>query len=186
MNKKQITVTALLLSLMLLLAISQSFFTDNFSNLNIIEKNIVENIYTFENYSIEFPSEWNVDESENKNDYISYNVEFKNVDKSVSGLLQVINTKQDIRVYAENDMKKQPLKYSDNEIIPFENSESIGVLSKYNTEIDNGYSYINRSYYIKGDNGQIIKILFNISKNSHNSDLDNECSNVISSIKHDK
>lgn len=186
MNKKQVIVTGLLLSLMFLLAITQEFFGDNFSRVNVTENNKQYKEYEFEDYSITFPSEWVINEEEKKDEYISYNIEFKSRNNVITGLVQVINTKQDVRDYAEKDIRKQSLEYSDNEIMPFENSDSIGVLSRYNTDITDGYSYVNESYYIKGENGQIIKVLFNISKDQYNKALDKDCSEVIKSIKQNK
>ena len=186
MNKKQIVVTGLLLSLMLLLAITQGFFVDNFSRVNVTESSEEYKECAFEGYSVTFPSEWIIDEEEKKDEYISYNIEFKSRDNTITGLVQVINTKQDVRDYADKDIKKQSLEYSDNKIMPFENSDSIGVLSKYNTDINNGYSYINECYYIKGKNSRIIKVLFNISKDKYTEALGKECSDIIASIKHNK
>ena len=186
MNKKQIVVTGLLLSLMILLAITQGFFVDNFARVNVTESSQDYKEYVFEDYSITFPSEWVIDGEEKKDQYISYNIEFKSKDNIITGLVQVINTKQDVRNYAENDIKKQSLEYSNSEIMPFENSDSIGVLSKYNTDISDGYSYVNESYYLKGENGQIIKVLFNISKDKYTKALDKDCLDIIASIKHNK
>lgn len=186
MNKKQIVVTGLLLSLMVLLAITQGFFVDNFSRVNVTESSQDYKEYAFEDYSITFPSKWIIDEEEKKDEYISYNIEFKSKDNIITGLVQVINTKQDVRDYAEKDIKKQSLEYSNSEIIPFENSDSIGVLSKYNTDINDGYSYVNESYYLKGENGQIIKVLFNISKDKYTKALDKDCLDIITSIKYNK
>ena len=186
MNKKQIVVTGLLLSLMLLLAITQGFFVDNFSRVNVTESSEEYKECAFEGYSVTFPSEWIIDEEEKKDEYISYNIEFKSRDNTITGLVQVINTKQEVRDYAEKDIRKQSLEYSNNEIIPFENSDSIGVLSRYNTDVTDGYSYVNKSYYIKGRSGQIIKVLFNISKDRYNQALDKDCSEIITSIKQNK
>lgn len=186
MNKKQTAITVLLLSLMFLLAISQGFFVDNFSRVRISENSHQFKEYAFEEYSIEFPEEWTIDEKENKDGYISYNINFKSKDNATSGLVQVINSQKDVRNYAEADLNKQSLEYYNNEIMPFEDSESIGVLSKYNTNIKDGYSYINECYYIKGTNGQIIKVLFNISKNSYSKETEDICLKIASSIKQNK
>ena len=61
MNKKQIVVTGLLLSLMVLLAITQGFFVDNFARVNVTESSQDYKEYVFEDYSITFPSEWVID-----------------------------------------------------------------------------------------------------------------------------
>ena len=186
MNKNQTAVTALLLSLMFLLAITQRFFVDNFSRVSVAENSNEFKEYAFEDYSVTFPNEWIIYEEENKDEYISYNIKFKSRDNAIKGLVQVINTRDDIGYYAESDLKKQSLEYYNSEIMPFENSESIGVLSKYNTDIKGGYSYINECYYIKGMNGQIIKVLFNILKGHYTETLNNSCLEVASSIKHNK
>ena len=186
MNKKQIVVTGLLISLMLLLAITQGFFVDNFSRVNVTESTQKYNEDSFEGYSITFPSEWVIDEEENKDEYISYNIKFNSKDNIITGLVQVINTNQDVKDYADKDTKKQSLEYSNNEITPFENSQSVGVLSKYNTNINDGYSYVNQCYYIKGMNGQMIKVLFNIPKDKYEKAFDKDCTDVIASIKQNK
>lgn len=186
MNKKQTAVTVLLLSLMFLLAITQSFFGNKFSRVSVTENTIEFKEYEFENYTAELPDKWTVSEEEIKDGYISYNIKFKSEDKFITGLVQVINTKDDIKNYAENDIKKQSLEYHNSEITPFENSESIGVLAKYDTNIKNGGNYINKCYYIKGINGQIIKMLFNISEGHYTKELDNTCLEIASSIKYNK
>lgn len=186
MNKKQTAITVLLLSLMFLLAILQGFFVDNFSRVRVSENSHQFKEYSFEGYSIELPEEWIVDEKENKDGYISYNITFKSKDNTTSGLVQIINTQNDIKNYAEADLKKQSLNYYNNEITPFEDSETVGVLSKYDTNIKDGYSYINECYYLKGENGQIIKVLFNISKNSYSKEAEDRCLKIASSIKQNK
>lgn len=60
------------------------------------------------------------------------------------------------------------------------------VLSKYNTNINNGYSYMNECYYIKGMNGQMIKVLFNIQDDKYSKDFNKECQGIIASIKQGK
>lgn len=186
MNKKQIVVTGLLISLMLLLAMTQHFFVDNFSRANLMEGNEKYTEYSFEDYSIRFPSEWVINEEEKKDEYISYNIKFNSKDSIITGLVQVINTNQDVKDFAEKDTKNQLLEYSNNEITPFENYESVGVLSKYNTNINDGYSYMNECYYIKGINGQMIKVLFNIQKDKYSKDFNKDCEGIIASIKQSK
>lgn len=186
MNKKQIAVTGLLISLMLLLVITQHFFVNNFSKVNLMEGDEKYIECSFEDYSIKLPSEWVINEEEKKGEYISYNIKFNSKDNIITGLVQVINTNQDIKDFAEKDTKNQLLEYSNNEITPFENYESVGVLSKYNTNINNGYSYMNECYYIKGMNGQMIKVLFNIQDDKYSKDFNKECQGIISSIKQGK
>lgn len=186
MNKKQIVVTGLLISLMLLLTITQHFFMNNFSKINLMEGSKKYSEYSFEDYSIKFPSEWVINEEEKKDEYISYNIKFNSKDSIITGLVQVINTNQDIKKFAEKDTKNQLLEYSNNEITQFENYESVGVLSKYNTNINDGYSYMNKCYYIKGINGQMIKVLFNIQKDKYSQDFNKYCEGIIASIKQSK
>ena len=79
------------------------------------------------------PSEWTVDEKENKGQYVSYKLNFKDKNNKLTGLLEIINTKEDLNVFAENDLNNQYLEYFNSEIIPFNNSNNSGILIQYET-----------------------------------------------------
>ncbi len=92
--------------------------------------------YSFDEnkYVISLPSEWNVEEKESKGQYVSYELDFKDKNNKLTGLLQVVNTKEDINVFAEKDLNSQCLEYYNSELTPFKNSYNSGVLVKYETK----------------------------------------------------
>lgn len=186
MNRKQLIVMSILISLMLILSITQGFFKVNFEQLVIMDKGISNfKEYNFDNdkYVISLPSEWLVDEIESNGQYVSYKLNFKDKNNKITGLLQVINTKEDLNVFAENDLSNQYLEYFNTEIIPFKNSNNVGVLVQYETSVKNGYDFKNECYYLKLQEGKTIKVLFNIKKKESMEDMNILLNAIISSIK---
>ena len=134
MNKKQLIVMSILISLMLVLAITQGLFKVNFEQLVLMDKGISDfEKYDFneDKYVISLPSEWLVEETENNDQYVSYKLSFKDKNNKITGLLEVINTKEDLEVFAENDLSNQYLEYFNTEMMPFKNSNNAGVLVQY-------------------------------------------------------
>jgi hypothetical protein len=69
MNKKQLIVTSILLSLMLILVIMQGLFKENFEQVVLIDQGISKfKEYNFEEnkYVISLPNDWTIDEKESK------------------------------------------------------------------------------------------------------------------------
>jgi hypothetical protein len=186
MNKKQLIVTSTLLSLMLLLAITQGLFKDNFEQVIFMNQGISEfKEYNFDNsrYIISLPNEWIVDEKESKGQYISCKLNFKDKNNKINGLVEVINTKVDLNVFAENDLNNQYLNYYNSEIIPFKNSNNSGVLAQYETTIKDGYNFKNECYYLNLEEGKTVKILFNINQKSYRQNMKTILNAITSSIK---
>ena len=186
MNKKQLIVTSILLSLMLILAITQGFFKDNFEQVVLMNQGISEfKEYDFDEgkYIISLPSEWIVDEKESEGQYVSYKLNFKDKNNKLNGLVEVINTKEDLDVFAENDLNNQYLEYYNSEIMPFKNSNNSGVLVQYETAIKNGYDFKNECYYLNLEEGKTIKILFNLNEKNYKENMKIIFNTIISSIK---
>lgn len=186
MNKKQLIVTSILLLLMLVLAITQEFFKNSFEQVILMDQGISEfKEYAFDDnkYTISLPSEWSVDKKENKGQYVSYELYFKDKDNNITGLLEVINTKEDINVFAEKDLNNQYLEYYNSEVMPFKNSNNSGVLVQYNTSIKNGYDFKNECYYLNLEDGKTIKVLFNLKEKYYKDNMKIICNTIISSIK---
>lgn len=186
MNKRQAVITFLLIGLMVVLGVAQTFFENNFERIassEIVENNTNYSQYNFESYTLMFPDEWDVKEENLSGCYISYDLKFRSPDGTVTGSVEVLNTKEDAEKFAENDFKKLNLNSSDNEISSFESKECMGVLSKYETKLKSGSSYSNECYYIKGSDGQLLKILFNISKDQESENAQNECADIVTSLK---
>lgn len=189
MNKKQLMVTSVLISLIFVLVIAQSFFSNNFESSGLNQKSnstFTEYKISNEQYVISIPSEWLVQEENNEGAYISEIMRFNGKKDNIDGMLQVINTNADVEVFANNDFKNQSLKYSDSEVIKYEDTQNDGVLIKYNTDIKNGYKYKNECYYIKLSENQIAKVLFNIKYNNNSGNYRDICNDVILSIKQSK
>ena len=186
MNKKQLIVTSILLSLMLLLAVTQVLFKDNFEQVIFMNHGINEfKKYDFDDgkYTISLSNEWIVDKKENKGQYVSCTLNFKDKNNKLNGLVVVINTKEDLNVFAENDLNNQQLEYYNSEITPFQNSNNSGVLAQYETSIKNGYDFKNECYYLNLNEGKTIKILFNINEKNYKQNVNTILNNIISSIK---
>jgi hypothetical protein len=186
MNKKQLIVTSILLSLMLILAIAQGFFKDNFEQVVLMDKRISEfKQYDFDEgkYIISLPSEWIVDEKESEGQYVSYKLNFKDKNNKFNGLVEVINTKEDLDVFAENDLNNQYLEYYNSEVKSFKNSNNSGVVVQYETTIKNGYDFKNECYYLNLEEGKTIKILFNIKEKDYKENMKTIFNTIISSIK---
>ena len=174
---------------MLILAITQGLFKVNFEQLVLMDKGISDfKKYDFDEdkYVVSLPKEWTVDETESKEQYVSYKLNFKDKDNKITGLLEVINTKEDLDVFAENDLNNQYLEYFNTQIISFKNSNNAGVLVKYETSVKNGYDFKNECYYLNLEDGKTIKVLFNIKKKQSREDMNIILNTIISSIKASK
>ena len=97
--------------------------------------------------------------------------------------MEVINTKEDLDVFAENDLNNQYLEYFNSEIIPFKNSNNAGVLVQYETSVKNGYDFKNQCYYLNLEDGKTIKVLFNLKKTEYKENMNTIFNTIISSIK---
>ena len=107
MNKKQLIVTSILISLMLLLSIVQGFFNENFNKVVLTDNGISEfNEYNFDesNYIISLPHEWTVVEKMGDNQYINNVLNFTDGNNKLTGSLQIINTPDEIETFAERDI----------------------------------------------------------------------------------
>ena len=186
MNKKQLIVTSILLALMLILAITQVFFKDNFEQVILMDQGISEfKEYDFDEgkYIISLPSKWIVHEEESEGQYVSYKLNFKDKNNKLNGLVEVINTKKDLDVFAENDLNNQYLEYYNSEVMPFKNSNNSGVLVQYETSVKNGYDFKNQCYYLNLEEGKTIKVLFNLKGKEYKENMNTIFNTIISSIK---
>jgi len=134
-------------------------------------------------YIISLPSEWIVDEKESEGQYVSYKLNFKDKNNKFNGLVEVINTKEDLDVFAENDLNNQYLEYYNSEVKSFKNSNNSGVVVQYETTIKNGYDFKNECYYLNLEEGKTIKILFNIKEKDYKENMKTIFNTIISSIR---
>ena len=186
MNKKQLIVISVLVFSMLVLAVSQGFFESNFHRINTTDKVVNQ----FKKYKlntdecfISIPDGWIVDEEKSEGQYISYKLKFKSANEDITGIIQVINTKEDVDVFANRDVRNQLLKFSNLKISPINNKDKNGILSEYTTFIRNGNNYDNKCYYLSLNDNQILKMLFNIRNTCLNDDTNLVLEDIISSLK---
>lgn len=185
MNKKQLIVTSILLALMIILAITQVFFKDNFEQVILMDQGISEfKEYDFDQgkYIISLPSKWSVDKKESEGQYVSCKLNFKDKNNKLNGFVEVINTKGNLDVFAGNDLNNQYLEYYNSEVMPFKNSNNFGVLVKYETSIKNGYDFKNQCYYLNLEEGKTIKVLFNLREKEYTENINTIFNTIISSI----
>ncbi|MBE6071998.1 MAG: hypothetical protein E7208_08580 [Clostridium butyricum] len=186
MNKKQLIVTSILLSLMLLLSIVQGFFDENFKQVALTDNGVSEfREYNFDesNYIISLPNEWMVIEKMGDNQYTTNVLNFTGGNNKLTGSLQIINTQDKIDIFAEKDSKNQSLKYSNLEIMPYKDKNNTGVLSTYETSIRNGYDFKNQCYYLQLEEGKIIKILFNVKDKNYKENIKSVFNSIVSSVE---
>ena len=186
MNKKQLIVTSILLSLMLILAITQRLFKQEFEQVVLMDQGISDfKEYEFEEgkYTISLPNQWIVEEKESEGQYVSYKVNFRDKDNKLNGFMELINTKADLGVFAEADLNNQYLEYYNSEIMPFKNPKNSGILVNYDTSIKNGYNFKNQCYYLNLEEGKTVKVLFSIKENSYKENMKSIFNTIISSIK---
>lgn len=187
MNKKQLIVTSVLVSLMIILVITQSLFKEKFEQVSINANGANKSIgYNIEDgYVISLPEKWNIEQEENEGEYISYTANFNDNNKT-AGTLYVINTDTDVKSFAERDLKNQTLEYSNLEMIPFKSKSYYGIQAKYDTSIKDGYKFKNTCYYLDLGNKKIAKILFNCKSDGYNENEKMVFDSIISSIEANK
>jgi hypothetical protein len=186
MNKKQLIVTSILVLLMLVLVITQGFFKNNFEQVVLMNQGISDfSKYTLDGnkYTISLPSEWMIEQKESSGQYVSYRLDFKEPNNKLTGLVEVINTKEDLNVFAEKELNNQYLEYYNSKVMPFKNSNNSGVLVRYDTSIRNGYDFKNECYYLNFGEGQTIKVLFNFKAKYYKENVEIVFNTIISSIK---
>ena len=186
MNKKQLIVTSILLSLILILAVTQRFFKQDFEQVVLMDQGISDfKEYEFEEgkYTISLPNQWIVEEKKSEGQYVSYKLNFRDKDNKLNGFMELINTKEDLGVFAEADLNNQYLENYNSEIMPYNNPTNSGILVNYDTSIKNGYNFKNQCYYLNLEEGKTAKVLFSIKENSYKENMKSIFTTIISSIK---
>jgi len=181
MNRKRWLVTTTVVMLMCILFSMQVFFEENFKEAIITDNSYKKCEINTENYTFLLPNDWTI--SENNRDILEKNsLNFKDDKTHTSGLIEIINTNEDVEKFAKKDLSNQSLKYSNVKFYPYKN----GILAEYDTSIPNGYDYKNNCYYIKLEQEKIAKILFNSNKIYWKEENTKIFSNIIERIKANK
>lgn len=186
MNRKQVAVTSILIFFMFLLAITQHLFNGNFERINSVESILSkEKQYKFnsDNYMVCFPKEWMINDQDNILGYVECRLKFYSPNNNVNGMLEIINTEQDIQTFSNKDLRHQSLNYQNckNEVFDFKNFN--GVVYTYSTSIADKYHFNNECYYIKLSDNKLMKILFNYRSEYYSDNARTICREIVTSIK---
>ena len=185
MNKKQITVTFILAVLMVSLIFVQRFFDDRFSDIAMINQNMgkLEEYYLMNGkYSYQIPENWSVEEIVSSGTNIS-RVEFKDSTNNIIGNIQMIdNRKDDINTIAETDVNNMILERDQEEVENIKYGDKKGIKVKYKTKVNNGYTYINSSYYISMEENEKIKVAFIVKEDNYNDNMTSVFDIIVRSI----
>lgn len=174
MNKKQITVTFILAVLMVSLVVVQRFFNNKFENIAITNQNMgkLEEYYLKNGkYSYKLPESWSVEELVSSSTDLC-RIDFKDSTNNIIGSIQMIeNDENDIKTIAEIDINNMILERNEEEVENFKSGNKKGIKVKYKTKVNNGYNYINSSYYIPMEKGERIKVTFIVKEDNYNDDM---------------
>lgn len=185
MNKKQILMTSILIVLMLILVFSQKLFNNSFKEVALLDNNIDsldEYQVINQGYVYSLPEGWSVKEKEG-NSYVLYEAEFNDKDKNIIGYFQIIDTQEDIKSLAQNDINKVTLSHSKEKIENYKNSNWKGIRVEYKTNIKGGYSFINSIYYIGLKDNKVGKISFSIKERQYKDNMNAIFDTLVSSVK---
>lgn len=186
MNKKKLKTISVLIALMLVLIISQRFFEDKFKDVALIDNNIGElKEYRVEDgkYTFLLPENWSVEEKGNASGYMSYNGEFEDENSNIIGCIQVINTGEDVKLLAQNDIDNLTLSHDSQKVDNFKDKKYSGIRVDYKTKIEKGYNYDNSVYYIKLDNEKVAKYIFSVNEKNYKDNQRVIFDTIVSSTK---
>lgn len=185
MNKKQITVTFILAVLMVSLILVQRFFNDRFANIAITNQNMgkLDEYYLMNGkYSYQLPESWSVEEVVSSGTNI-FRVDFKDSTNNIIGNIQIIdNKKDDINTIAETDINNMILERDQEEVENIKYGDKKGIKVKYKTKVNNGYTYINSSYYISMEENEKIKVAFIVKEDNYNDNMTSVFDIIVRSI----
>ena len=164
MNKKQLSITLILVFFMTVLFTGQNIFKDNIERASLANNNIGElsSYSALEgviNYNL--PDTWDAQEQQYPGNYIIYNNNFVSDDMSIIGYIQIINYSKDIEELIDKDKEKinfDESRFYTKEIEDIEGEEVYKVV--YKEEGDEDRVYLNMLYYKRLDENRVLKVLF--------------------------
>lgn len=183
MNKKQIMISTLLLSLIMCLVLIQGFFDNNFSRLLLKDNNMGQyKEYSIEGtkYKLSIPERWIVNKTNNN---LFCQIEIKDVENDILGYFQIIDTKSSVDALANNYIENLLLPPKGEKISRFSGNNWSGKSIVYTNTISNGYSYNNNIYYIELCNGNIGKLTFLVKQDKYKNNMKIIFDNIVDSIR---
>lgn len=185
MNKKQITVTFILAILMVSLIFVQRFFDNKFNDIAITNHNMgkLEQYYLDNGkYSYMLPDNWSVEEVVSGGGNI-FRIDFKDNTNNIIGNIQMLDNSDDnINTIAETDINNMVLAHSSEDVENFKFGNKKGLKVKYKTKVNNGYTYINSSYYISMEESERVKVTFIVKEDNYSDDMTSVFDIIVKSI----
>lgn len=168
MGKKKFQTIIVLVILVGALIFSQSFFDDKFKNVALIDNEISGfQRYQGEGYSFCIPDNWNIVEKGTALGYFSYNGEFQDNNNNIIGGIQIINTKEDVKILAQNHMGNMGIVHDTEKVDNYKNGKYSGIVLEYTSTIPEGNAYVNNIYYIRLDDEKVAKYTFSVKKDAY-------------------
>lgn len=164
MNKKQLSITLILIFLMTLLFTGKEIFKDNIERAVLANKNIDElSSYSALEGAINYtlPNAWDTQEQQYPGNYIIYNNNFVSEDMSILGYVQIVNYTKDLEDLINRD--KKSINFDESNFYTKEIDEINGeqvYKVVYKEKGDGGRVYLNIIYYKRLDENRVVKVFF--------------------------
>lgn len=187
MNKKQLSVTIILICLMGVLVGAEKMFNNKIKLVALMNNNISE-LKSYEildgKYKYDIPEGWQMKEKSYPGDYIIHSTEFLSDEMGIIGYVQVINTSKTIQsIVSEDKNILKPEKVAGYTISEqkIKNREVQKV--QYEDKSNDKNIYINVSYYMDLPEGKVCKITFDCDKNKYKENYESVFKVIIESFK---
>lgn len=192
MNRKQLGVTLILISLMVVLVGAEKVFNNKIKLVALMNNNINE-LKQYETLNGDFvydiPSGWVVKEKNYPGNYIIYSNEFVSEDMGLVGYVQVINTTKTIEILIKEDrnlMNKDNIDSYKLALEKINNKEVSKVQYEDKTNSKKKKVYLNTVYYLDLGNNKIGKISFNCDNDKYKESYVTVYKTILESFKEAK
>lgn len=171
MNRKQLSVTLILLFLMGVMLTGEKVFTSNIrrvvlTNNNIGELNNYSALEGMVNYRL--PDSWDVEEKQYPGNYIVYDNSFVSREMGILGYVQVINSPKTIETIIQDDRDRLKTgKIEMYETITEKISGKDVYKVVYKEKGERNIVYINTIYYKEISENKVLKVLFSSSEEKY-------------------
>lgn len=186
MNKKQMMVTGILLSLMMVMVFMQQFFDTNILKAALVNNNIqdVQEYSALDgNIVYKLPDNWRC-ETVDSNEYITYNNKFSSEEMGILGYIQILNTKTTVDELIEIDKKIFNAEMVNNIKTGEEKIGDTKIKSlRYDEKLSTGKIYNTKAYYFSLENNIKLKIVFSASMDKYRESYETVYRYILESFK---
>lgn len=186
MNKKQLGVTIILISLMIVLVGAEKVFNSRIKLVALMNNNISE-LKRYEaldgKYVYDIPEGWQIREKNYPGDYIIYSNEFLSDEMGLVGYVQVISTNNSIKNIINEDKSILKSENITGYKVSQEKSKDREIQKiEYNNDSDKK-TYMNVAYYIDLGDNRVGKISFACDKNKYKENYNTIFKVILESFK---